>query len=564
MTTPFAAGGVGTVRGDGAGRVDGNVGVRRWLALVVLCLSLLIVSLDTTILNVALPVMARTMHASTTQLQWIADAYAIVLAGLMLVLGSLGDRIGRKRVYCSGLLVFAAFSSFAAFSGSPGRLIAARALMGVGSAAIMPCTLSLLINVFTEPTQRARAIGIWSGTSGLGVAVGPLAGGWLLDHFWWGSVFLVNVPIAALAVVGALVLVPDSRDVAAKAPDPVGASLSVVGMGLLLWGIIDAPSYGWGSSLVLGAILGGLAALGCFVAWERRSSHPMLELSLFSARRFSVAMTALGATFLALMGALFLLTQFLQFDLGYSPFAAGLRVSPVAGVLLVAAPLSMAIVRRVGTKPVAATGMGCVAFGLVLLSRTSAHGTYLEALPAFFLLGLGAGLTMAPCTDSVMGTLPLARAGVGSATNGTALQLGGALGVGVLGSLLNTRYQHRLDPVLRQARVPAAVGRLVSGSLGGALAVARQVGGRLGAALAAVSRSAFVSGMDLAVLSGAVVVAVAMVGVLVLLPNRPGRGSGRSAGARPGSPEPSVSPERYVSPERSVSPERRSGTMTGT
>jgi len=492
----------------------------RWWVLAVLCTSLLIVSVDTTILNVALPVMARTMHASTSQLQWISDAYAIVLAGLLLVMGSLGDRVGRKKVYMAGLAAFATFSALAAWSGSPDRLIATRALMGVGAAAIMPCTLSLLINVFTEPDERGRAIGIWSGTTGLGVAVGPLAGGWLLNHFWWGSVFLINVPIVVVALLGARFLVPDSRDVSAKAPDPVGAGLSVAGMSLVLWGVIEAPSWGWRSSGVLGSIAAGLFTLGCFLGWEHHSSHPMLELSLFSARRFSVAVAAMGAVLFGLMGSLFLLTQYLQFSLAYSPFAAGLRTAPIAGVVLVVAPMSMVLVRLVGTKPVLGAGMACVALGMVLLWRTTVHGTYAEALPAFLLLGVGAGLSMAPSTDSVMGTLPLPRAGVGSATNGASLQLGAALGIGVLGSILNTRYQHRLAPLLRAARVPGPVNRLISGSLGGALTVAHRVGGGLGATLSAAARAAFVSGMDLAMMAGAVVVASGAVLVVLALPNR--------------------------------------------
>ena len=313
--------------------------------LAVLCVSLLIVSLDNTILNVALPVIVRTLHASSSSLQWIVDAYAIVFAGLLLVAGSLGDRLGRKWVFMAGLFVFATGSALSAFSGTPDRLIAARAFMGIGGAAIMPSTLSILTNTFTEPHERARAIGIWSGTTGLGVAIGPVAGGWLLAHFWWGSVFLLNVPIAVVGLLCSAPIVPNSKSPDAKRPDPLGAGLSIVGMGLLLWGIIEAPQRSWSSPLIIGAIVAAVAVLAVFAIWERHSSHPMLQVSFFSSRRFSAAMGAMGLVMFALMGGLFLLTQYLQFSLGCTAFQTGLRIAPIAGVLLVIAPLSSAIVR---------------------------------------------------------------------------------------------------------------------------------------------------------------------------------------------------------------------------
>ncbi len=505
----------------------------RWAVLGVLCVSLLIVSLDNTILNVALPAIVRDMGASSSQLQWIVDAYAIVFAGLLLVAGSLGDRLGRKWVLMVGLTVFAAGSAASAFSDTPAHLIGSRAFMGIGAAAIMPSTLSILTNVFTEPDERARAIGVWSGTTGLGVAIGPVAGGWLLAHYWWGSVFLVNVPIAIVGCLAVAWLVPNSRNPAAKRPDPLGAVLSIVGMGLLLWGIIEAPSRTFRSPLVLGALGGAAVVLTGFILWERHSTHPMLELRFFRSRRFSVAIGAMGMVIFALMGGLFLLTQYLQFSLGYSALQTGLRVAPIAAVLLVAAPLSTLAVRAIGTKPVVATGMVLIAVGLALLSRVTVHTTYLEILPAFFLMGTGTGLAFAPCTESVMGSLPLEQAGVGSATNGAALQTGGALGVAVLGSLLNTRYQDLLAPTLAHASVPASVRSVIDGSLGGALAVASHVGGGMGAALAAVARHAFVEGMGLAVTVGAVVVGAAAIAVVALLPNRADPAVDASPAARP-------------------------------
>jgi EmrB/QacA subfamily drug resistance transporter len=492
----------------------------RWTVLSVLCVSLLLISLDNTILNVALPSIVRSLGASSSELQWIVDSYAVVFAGLLLVAGSLGDRFGRKWVFMAGLAVFAAGSAASAFSDSSGQLIAARAFMGVGAAAIMPSTLSILISVFSGPGERPRAIGIWSGTTGLGVAIGPVAGGWLLAHFWWGSVFLVNVPIALLGLVAAGLVVPNSRNRHSARPDPFGGLLSIGGMALLLWGIIEAPTRSWSSPVVLGGILAGLAVLTGFAAWERRCDHPMLELSLFRNRRFWVAMLAMALVIFALMGGLFMLTQYLQFSLGYSALGAGLRISPIAAVLIVAAPTSTLAVRRFGTKWVVFAGMALVSTGLLLLTRVTVGGTYLDALPAFILMGLGVGLAMAPCTDSVMGSVPPEQAGVGAGTNGASLQVGGAMGVAVLGSVLNQQYSHGLDARVLTYHVPGAVLRLINGSMGAALEVAAKVGGGLGRQLTEAARVAFVDGLTSAVLIGGLVVAVGAIGVLLLLPSR--------------------------------------------
>lgn len=499
----------------------GARGTGRPVVLAVLCISLLLVSLDNMILNVALPDIVRDMHTSSSQLQWFVDAYIVVFAGTLLVAGSVGDRWGRKRVFLFGLAVFGVGSAASAFSGTPDRLIAARALMGVGGAAIMPSTLSILTSVFSGNEDRSRAIGIWSGTSGLGVALGPLVGGLLLSHFWWGSVFLVNVPIALVGLAATAWFVPDSKNSYAKSPDPVGVVLSTAGMGLLLWGIIEAPNRGWESPASIGVLAAAALVLTLFVSWERRCTHPMLELGFFRSRRFSVAMGAMGSVIFALMGSLFLLTQYFQFSLGYSALQTGFRIAPVAAVLLVAAPLSTVLVRIVGTKPVVFAGMALVATGMALLSRLRITSTYTDALPALFLVGIGAGLAFAPSTDSVMGSLPLEQSGIGAATNGTAIQIGGALGVGVLGSILNTRYQARVTPLLAHQAIPASIAHYITGSLGGALSVAERLPGSFGAGLASLARTAFLGGMGLALEAGAVVVAVAATIVLLTLPNRP-------------------------------------------
>lgn len=521
-------------------------GRSRWSVLAVLCISLLVVSLDTTILNVAVPDIVRSLHASSSDLEWAIDAYAIVFAGLLLVLGNLGDRVGRKWILIAGIVVFGLGSAASAFSGSPDRLIAARAFMGIGAAAVMPATLSVLTNVYVRPEERSRAIGIWSGTTGLGVAVGPVLGGWLLAHFWWGSVFLVNVPICAAGLLLVLAVVPNSRDERTMRPDVMGAVLSTGGMSVLLWGIIEAPNRTWTSPLVLGALLAGCGVLALFVVWERHCDHPMLELAFFRSRRFSAAIAGMAMVIFALMGALFLFTQYLQFSLAYSAFATGLRIAPIAAILMVTAPLSMALDRRFGTKPVVGAGMGLVAASFVVLSFTTVRGGYGNALPAFMMMGAGTGLAFAPCTAAVMGSVSLERSGVGSATNSAALQVGGAAGVAVLGSLLNSRYQGQLAPLLAHHVIPHGIVELIMGSLGGALAVAGQVGGALGTALASSARHAFVSGMDLSLLAASVVVGVATVVVLCLLPNRPAGWRRRKAsGDQMGSGSMSMAPHGH-------------------
>lgn len=496
---------------------------RRWLALAVLCVSLLIVNLDSTVLNVALPTLVRDLHATDSQLQWIVDSYVMVFAGLLLVMGSLADRLGRKRVFLAGLAAFTAGSAWAAFSGSVGVLIGARASMGIGAAMMMPSTLSIITDCFRDAGERQRAIGFWAATSGAGVALGPIVSGLLLARFWWGSVFLINVPIAIAGLALALPLVPDSKNPAAKRPDFVGALLSISGLGLLLWAIIDAPAHGWTSSLVIGTGLAGLAILVLFAAWEWASSHPMLDLSFFRDRRFSGAVTSVGMLTFGLYGALFVLTQFLQFQLGYSALQAGLRMVPAAAAIAVVAPVSALAVRLAGSRITLASGLLMIAGGLAWISTASVTTSYLDTLPGVFLLGIGAGLAM-PCgTALVMGSLPQEHTGVGSATNGTFLQVGGALGVAVIGSLLSTRYQGNVSSALAGQPVPAAALHTILGSVGGALAVAARVGGPLGAALAHVARAAFVSGADLGLRTAAAVGAVGALLALVVLPSRRSR-----------------------------------------
>jgi len=484
---------------------------RRWWILGVLCLSLLVIGLDNTILNVALPTLVRDLHASTSQLQWMVDAYTLVFAGLLLTAGSLGDRFGRRYALAAGLAVFGIGSALSAFAGSGTHLIATRALMGVGGALIMPSTLSILTNVF-PPGERGRAIGIWAGVSGLGIAIGPVAGGWLLEHFWWGSIFLVNVPVVVFALIVGQVLVPNTKDPEAPKLDPVGAGLSIVGLVALVYGIIEAPTAGWSSGQTLAAF--GIAAvvLTAFVVWELRSNHPMLNVSFFTNPRFTAASISVTLVFFALFGSLFFLTQYLQFVLGYTALQAGIRVAPIAAMLIIAAPISGRLVSRVGNKVLVASGMAVVAGGLFLLSAATISSGYGLVLTGLLVLGLGMGTAMAPATESIMGSLPLGKAGVGSAMNDTSRQVGGALGVAILGSIMSSVYSSSLAAATGglSAEVAAAAGS----SLGAALRAGAQIGGPAGEALVTAAKTSFTHAMDRGLVVGA---AVTLLGALVSL-----------------------------------------------
>ena len=476
-----------------------------------MCLSLMVIGVDNTILNVALPTLVRDLGATTSQLQWIVDSYTLVFAGLLLTAGSLGDRFGRRRALSIGLVVFGAGSVASALAGSAEQLILTRALMGVGGALIMPATLSIISNVFTVPAERGRAIAVWAGFSAMGIAIGPLSGGWLLEHFWWGSVFMVNIPIVILALTGGRLFVPESKDPAPRGLDPLGALLSIVGLVALVWAIIEAPVHGWTDPSTLSAFLVAAVFIAGFIAWERRTDHPMLDVRFFANPRFSAASTAVTMVFFALFGSTFLQTQYLQFVLGYSAFEAGLRVGPVALVLMVTAPLSARLVERVGTKYIVAAGLAIVSLSLVVLSFATVTSGYLPVLASILILGLGMGMTMAPATESIMGSLPRAKAGVGSAVNDTTRQIGGALGVAILGSLLASTYASSLGDA-----VPAAA----KASVGAALDLARGLGGAEGASLAASARSAYVDGMGVGVLVAAGVALLGSVIALVFLPSR--------------------------------------------
>jgi EmrB/QacA subfamily drug resistance transporter len=481
---------------------------RRWWTLGVLCLSLTVISIDNTILNVALPSIVRSLGAAGSELQLLIDGYTIVFACLLLTAGSLGDKLGRKGILTAGLALFGGFSAMAAFSGSSHQLILARALMGIGGACIYPSTLSILTNTFHDPKERGRAIGIWAGVSGLGVAIGPLAGGLLLEHFWWGAVFLVNVPICVTAIVLGRFFVPTTAKDEDHALDPLGAVLSIVGLVGFLYAIIEVPDRGWSDATVLTSFAVGVCFLAAFAWWELHVERPMLDLGFFANPRFSAASATITLTFFALYGSTFLLTQYFQFVLLYSPLKAGVLTAPVALGIMTTAPQAPKLVERIGTKYVVVLGLSIVSCGLLLYASNTVMSSIPGGIVVRLLFGIGMGFTIAPATESIMGSLPKAKAGVGSAVNDTTRQAGGALGVAVIGSVFAARYHS----VIRiPGGLPAAARPLVHDSIGKALTAARAfhldpaTAGRVHSAASA----AYLSGMRVAVFVGAAIVVCA-------------------------------------------------------
>ncbi|SCG64663.1 MFS transporter [Micromonospora halophytica] len=498
---------------------------RRWAILGVLVVSLLVVVLDNTILNVALRTLADPVHglgASQGELEWSINSYTLVFAGLLFTFGVLGDRNGRRRFLLIGLALFGLASLLSAYAQSPAQLIAARALMGVGGAAIMPVTLSIISNVF-DPRERARAIGIWAGAVGLAVAIGPILGGALLESFWWGSVFLINVPVVTIGLVLVAVLVPESRDPHPGRVDLLGVLLSVVGLVALTYGIIDGGEHGFGRPTVWAAIVGGLAVLAWFIAHERGSDHPSLDVRLFRVPRFAAPVAIVGLVFFAAMGVLFFSSFYLQLVRGYSPLETGLLFLPFAGAQLVFAPRSAAMVRRYGGKAVAVVGLTLTSVALGAFAVVDETTPIWIVLLFYFLQGVGMANIMPPATESIMSALPREKAGVGSAVSNTIRQIGSALGVAVLGSVLSASYRANIATAVDA--LPASARDAATESISGAYAAAAQLG-PAGPRLVAAANESYVSAMHWA---AGLAAAVAALGILVVLRWIPGRAAGPSA-----------------------------------
>jgi EmrB/QacA subfamily drug resistance transporter len=504
------------------GHVEDRAFERRWLILAVLCFSLLVIVLDNSILNVAIPTIIDQLDATNSQIQWMVDSYTLVFAGLLLTAGSLGDRFGRRGALQTGFVIFGLGSVASAMATSADQLIATRALMGVGGAFIMPATLSIITNVFPAQ-ERGKAIGIWAGVAGLGGALGPLTGGFLVEHFYWGSVFLVNIPIVIVGLVAGFFLIPTSKDPSAPRLDPVGAVLSIVGLTALLYAIIEAPTEGWTSPRVL-AVLGlGFVLVVAFVLWERHSDHPMLDVTFFKNPRFTAASGSITLVFFAMFGSIFVLTQYLQFVLGYSPLETGIRMLPFAATMMVVAPSSAKIVERFGTKATVTTGMLFVTGGLVSMATLQVDTAYGGIAWRLMVMAAGMGLVMAPATESVMGSLPLAKAGVGSAVNDTTRQVGGALGVAIIGSVLTSIYGTRIAEFFAGTGAPADAVAGAQSSLGGAYKVAEIVGAQpdgaaRAASLVSTANQAYVDALHAGVLVAAAVTFFGAIMALLFLP----------------------------------------------
>ncbi len=500
---------------------------KRNAILAVMCLSLVVIVLDNSILNVAIPTIAEKLKATDQQLLWVIDAYTLVFAGLLLTAGTLGDKYGRRLFLQIGLLIFGIASLLAAFATTPLQLIIGRGLMGIGGACIMPATLSIITNVF-PPKERTRAIGIWAAFAGIGVAIGPLTGGFLLEHFWWGSVFLVNIPVVIFGVLANQILVPESKAEKSEKIDVVGATLSIIGLSSLIYGIIFGSVDGFLVPTVLVSFAISFVSIVAFFIWESKIDHPMLHISFFKDKRFSAGALSITLIFFAMFGMSFLLTQYLQYVLGFSPLESGVRFIPFAAAMIVTAPMSAKLSAKIGTKSTVVIGLSLVLIALLSMTTLQVDDTYSHVVWMMMLMAAGMGLTMAPATSSVMNSVPREKAGVGSAMNDTTRMVGGALGLAISGSVFASVYRSTLEKEsdIKQllANTPAEqrdkLLSNISDSLGKALGVAKQIGVDTPVAQT-ITKSAqysFVQGMHTGLLMSAGATVLAIIVALVWLP----------------------------------------------
>ncbi len=497
---------------------------RRWTVLVVLSSALALISLDNTIVNVALPRLQEDLGATTAQLQWVIDGYSVLFAGSLLIAGSLGDRFGRRRMLVIGLLTFIVGSLAAVVAPDATALTASRGLMGIGGAFIMPSTLSILVQVFPDRRERAQAIGIWAAVAGVGVALGPIVGGLLLERFSWHAIFWVNPPIAAAVLVAVVALVPESRDPARPQLDPLGAVLSAAGLILLVTTVIELPESGL-DAFTIATGLGAIALLAGFVWWQGRASRPMLPMTLFRAPLFSAAIITVGLVYFALMGAMFFLPQFLQLVQGMSPLQSGLAMLPAALAMLTASLLSAGLADRLGTRRVVTIGLGLVTVGLLAFSFLEPGTPYGVIGAMLALVGLGLGTALPQATNGVLASVPAERAGMGSAVNDAVAELGGSFGVAILGAAMSITYRQNIEAAITAAgdaaaRIPAQALESARESLAAASIAVRQVPDDLVAPLTQVAGAAFVDGMDWALFIGAGITGLGMVLAWLRFPER--------------------------------------------
>jgi EmrB/QacA subfamily drug resistance transporter len=494
----------------------------RWIALIFMGISLLVISLDNTVLNMALPSIAKGLGSSASQLQWIVDAYVLAIAGLLLTIGYLGDRLGRKPTLQVGLVIFALFSLGAALSNSTGMLIGMRAMMGIGAATIMPATLSILTATFREPKERAQAISLWAAVFSLGMGIGPVVGGWLLNNFHWSSVFYINIPIVAIGLVGGYYFIENSKTENPRKIDIPGAILSIGGFFALVYAIIQAGMDGWTAPHVFYAFVAAAVLLASFIFWELRYKDAMLPLHFFKNMSFTGANVALTLVSFGLMGSFFFLGQFLQSVQGYTPLEAGVRLLPMAGVSFVSAVVSARIASYLGTKFTVALGIFIAAIGFFYFARVAAVDvSYAKFVIPMCITALGIGFTMSPATNSVMGSIPVNQSGIGSALNSTTRQIGGALGVAVLGTILNSTYIAKIDAVKWPTQLPAQAMAAIHNSIQGAHIVAQNIPSpQLSQLIIDQSNQAFTSGSEHALIIAAIIMAVSAVATLFILPSQ--------------------------------------------
>ena len=498
------------------GGIDPQVYHRRWAILATMCLSLVLIVATVSSVNVAIPSLAQSsLNPSDTQILWIVDAYALVFAALLLPAGALGDRFGRKGALLIGLVLFSVASALSAVMDTANSLIAMRALMGIGAALIMPATLSLLQSSF-PPQERAKAIATWAGFAGAGGAIGPLMGGFLLEHFWYGSVFFVAVPIAIVAFIASAVLAPTSKQGAGAALDPVGAMLSIVGFAALLFAIIEGPERGWTDALVVGGFVVAVVGLVGFVTFERRATNPMLDMSYFAIPRFAMGSLGITFAFLGMFSTFFVLTQYLQYVQGYTPLQAGVRGLPFAITMIIVSPRSADLAAKHGVRKVVGIGMGIMVVGLVMFSFAGVDTGYGYTAATLVVLAAGVGMTMPSLSSGIVQSVPMHKAGVGSAVNDTTREVGGAIGIALVGSIVTSIYRGRLSPSL--ASLPAELAEAARDNVGRALAVADRAGEAIGpeaaVQLRAAVRQSFVDGTQIALRISAALVGLAAIVVV--------------------------------------------------
>lgn len=493
----------------------------RWLVLLVLCLSVVLVSVDNMIVNVALPTLTRELEATTSQLQWVVDGYTLAFAGLLLICGHLGDRVGRKRIMQLGLLAFAAASAWAAWSTSVEMLITARVAMGVAAAFVYPSTLALVTVVFPDRRERASAIGIWAGVAGLSIALGPVIGGALLNHFWWGSIFTVNLPVVAIALICGAILLPESHERIHGRFDALGGLLSIIAIGSLVWTIIEAPQHGWTSALTIGGFTTSAFALVAFVLIESRHPFPLLDVRLFRNMRFTASSVVLSIAFFALFGFIFVITLYFQLIRGWDPLQAGLATLPYALVMGALSPVAMVVAAKLGTKVVASGGMALMAAGLVVASTADTDSDYWQVIVvSMVLMASGMALATAPATDAIMAAVPPRRAGLGSAVNDTTREVGGALGVAVVGSVMSSVFADRLRDGWSNLSLDESIIGPAEDSLGAALVIAQQLPDQLAGQALEQAEQAFLDGMSYGALVAAGAALLSALLALLFLPSR--------------------------------------------